>query len=164
MAGVSKYTDDDRARVNAALTINDGNVRRTARETGLPIATVRTWKQNWERAGVPAVVEAKTSDAIQKFIDDATDARSLAMTRLKEVIPMETKAKDLATVVGILDDKIQRAQGKPTSISQNQTGLPGPEEVRALFAGYALGALESSRQRERDILTADAITDAIEVE
>jgi transposase-like protein len=164
VSGVSKYTDDDRARVNAALTINDGNVRKTARETGLPITTVRDWKKDWGRSGVPAVVEAKTEKAIAEFVAEAADVRALALARLKEVLPLETKAKDLAVIVGIMDDKVRLATNKPTSISLNQTGLPAPEEVRALFAGYALGALESSRQRERDILEADVITDAIIVE
>jgi transposase-like protein len=164
MAGRSKYSDDDRARVNASLTITDGNVRKTARETGMPITTVRDWKREWERAGVPAVVEAKTTQAIEQFVAEATDVRAIALARLKEVLPHETKAKDLAVIVGIMDDKVRLATGKPTSISQNQTGLPAPEEVRALFAGYALGALESTRRRTEDILAADVITDAIIVE
>jgi transposase-like protein len=164
VAGRSKYSDDDRARVNASLTITDGNVRKTARETGMPITTVRDWKKEWATAGVPAVVEAKTERAIEQFVAEAMDVRALALARLKEVLPMETKAKDLAVIVGIMDDKVRLATNKPTSISLNQTGLPAPEEVRALFAGYALGALESSRRREQDIIEADVITDAIVVE
>jgi 6-phosphogluconate dehydrogenase len=92
------------------------------------------------------------------------DVRAIALARLKEVLPYETKAKDLAVIVGIMDDKVRLATGKPTSINHNQTGLPAPEEVRALFAGYALGALESTRRRTEDILEADVITDAIIVE
>ncbi len=164
MSGRSKYSDDDRARVNASLTISDGNVRKTARETGIPITTVRDWKKDWATAGVPAVVSAKTEKAIEVFVDEATDVRNLALARLREVLPLEKKGLDLAKIVGIMDDKIRLATNRPTSISLNQTGLPAPEEVRALFAGYALGALESSRRREQDIAEADVITDAIVVE
>ncbi len=142
--------------------MHDGNIKRTARETGFPISTVRDWKRDWERNGVPAGLEIATTRAIEQFVADAVEVRDLALDHLKSAIPIAAeagKAKDLATIVGILDDKIVRAQGKPTSINQSQAILPSGEEMRALFAGYAMGALAATHQREQDIIEAEVVVE-----
>ena len=41
MAGRAKYTEEDRAKVFVLLRTNDGNVKRTSREAGVPENTVR---------------------------------------------------------------------------------------------------------------------------
>ena len=153
MAGRSKYTDDDRARVATALHINDGNIKRTARETGIPENTVRDWKRAWEKGGLPATVEQAQQGAVDEFVDQATHIRNLYLRRLEELVETETNARNVATVVGILDDKLVRAAGKPTSRTEQVGGLlPSPEEFKAALTGWAIGAVQAANERRADII------------
>jgi hypothetical protein len=59
----------------------------------------------------------------------------------------------LATVVGILDDKLARARGLPTSRTENVSiGIQGsPEQVQQLFSQWAAGTVEAGTQRHAEI-------------
>lgn len=159
MAGRSKYTDEDRARVLNQLTINDGNVKRTARDLDMPVATVRDWKQRWEAGGVPAEVADAQPKAVDTFIKDATRVRNKALEQLDKSLDNFDKPKDLATVIGILDDKINRAstikvQGRSDTLA---IGIQGtPEQVQALFTNWADKTVTATHQREQDILEVNA--------
>ena len=159
MAGRSKYTDEDKARVANALAINDGNIKRTARETGVPENTVRDWKRSWDKGGVPATVEEARTVELDNFVADASRVRDVALRRLEEVIPHSDKVRELATVVGILDDKLTRARGLPTS-RQEQIGLQlsvTPEQLGSALSAWAEKAALESAQRRVDIIEVEAI-------
>ena len=159
MAGRAKYSDNDRARVANALAINDGNIKRTARETGVPENTVRDWKRSWEKGGVPATVEEARTVELSRFVEDASRIRDVALRRLEEVIPHSDKVRELATVVGILDDKIARARGIDRNGSDRQIGVHinvTPEQLGSALSSWAEKAASESAQRRADIIEVDS--------
>ena len=160
MAGKSKYSDDDRRRVYLQLQVNDFNVKRTARDLDMPIATVREWKVKWETEGVPpAVIDAPAmEEAVDTFVADAARVRDKALARLEVVIDESDKPRDLATVIGILDDKITRAKGLPTSRTETLTvGIEGtPEQVQALFTNWAQKSVADASTRASDLIEVEA--------
>jgi transposase-like protein len=143
------YTDRDRALVHTTLTANQGNVKRTSRETGIPIATVRDWKQKWEREGLPAVVEEALPAVVEEFTGNATRVRNKALDRLEQAIDANKVApKDLLVAVGVLTDKVRLVEGKATSRTESvQSGALPVEQVRELFAGFAKGVVEAASKR-----------------
>jgi transposase-like protein len=160
------YSDEDRALVYVMLDSNQGNVKRTARETGVPIATVRLWKQKREKeGGLPANVQAALPTATEEFkagVERVRDkARRALEMRLDGLIrdPSQLSRinpKDLATTTGILTDKVRLLEGKPTSHTDH-TGSGGNlpiEQVRELFAGFARGLVEGAQQRDASISSA----------
>lgn len=159
MANVTVYDDDERASVFAALTANEGNVKRTSRETGLPEQTVRNWKKKWDREGLPAGVEEALPEALDEFVEQASRIRNLALTELElQVEAGEVKARDLITIVGVLTDKVRLVQGHATSRTE-QVSLGTPQEYGAA-AGAALAAfldetVHAAEEREADIMDAE---------
>lgn len=156
MAGKSKYTDEDRARVNAELTISDGNVKQTSRNTNVPEATVRLWKKRWETDGIPAEVAVRTNEAVEKFLDDAQHVRAEATAKIRDALPHivlknANDVKALATVVGIYDDKITRVNVRPAQINQTNIVLADSREIQERFQGYIQNMLSASRERDSDI-------------
>lgn len=153
MAGKSRYSDEDKARVHLSLQVHDGQVKPTARDTGIPISTVRLWKQQWERDGVPEAVSMALTEAKDEFVKNASRVRDKALERLEQVIEHSDKPRDLATVVGILDDKLTRAKGMPTSRTENVSiGISGsPEQVQQLFTQWAAGTVEAGTKRHAEI-------------
>ncbi|MCC6382829.1 MAG: helix-turn-helix domain-containing protein [Dehalococcoidia bacterium] len=151
MAGSrQQYTDDDRARGFLALTIHDGNVKRVARETGIPESTVRRWKQEWERDGVPEIVHEIAAQDAGEFVDDAVRVRDKALAEIERKIP-DAKTSELITVVGVLDDKITRAKGLATHRTEVKHELPSPEEITAALSAAMQGALSAARHRAATI-------------
>lgn len=156
MASKRIYTDADRARVKAVLDANDGNVKRTARETGLPVMTVRTWKQKWEREGLPAEVAAALPAAIEGEVEDLDRVRNKLLHIIEEKADRrDISTRDAITGFGVLTDKSRLLQGKPTSrTEQSDAGSLPVDQVREMFAGFARGIVEAATQRDADISSA----------
>jgi transcriptional regulator of acetoin/glycerol metabolism len=56
------YPEAAKAEVRGVLEAHGGNVKRTARETGVPVTTVRQWRDEWrERQAVASRVAAGES-------------------------------------------------------------------------------------------------------
>lgn len=154
MAGKPQYSEADRARVYTALLANEGNVKRTARETGVPESTVRSMRKQFEEN--PPAPEA-ISEAAADFVAEAKQVRDLALQRIKERLN-STSVRDqgtlpqLTTVVGILDDKITRVEG-PVNRTQvdHVHHLPSADEARALLGDLLTGAIDSGRQRQAEL-------------
>jgi len=155
MARRTTYTDDELARLYVALTANDGNVKRTARDTGVPESTVRTWKQRWETEGPPNIGEVEK--AVTSFTDDAERVRNKALLAIEEKIP-GAKVGELTTLVGVLDDKIQRARGLAIGRVEHVHTLPPAEEIKAVLGAVFQGSLEAAAQRESEIVDAEIIS------
>lgn len=58
-----RHSEDVKARVYAALLVNGGNVKRTARETGINATTVRRWKRSF--TSDPGAVVGNTASLAQ---------------------------------------------------------------------------------------------------
>jgi transposase-like protein len=146
MSGQSRYSDEDKAAVLAALAANGGNLLRTAKETGVSRNTIRHWVQE-----APPPDETLQA-AIDTFVSEATTVRNRALEKLKEAIESpDTKPRDLITIIGVLDDKVTRASGLPTSRTEHQNALPPREELKELLGTFVQVAVEAAEQRDSDI-------------
>lgn len=147
------------ARVYTELLASDGNVKRVARETGIPEATVRRWKAKFETdPPQPEVITA----AVGEFVADAKRVRNKAVLEIERQIDnREMKGAALVTVVGVLDDKIMRVEGH---VSRSQVDhvhhLPSAEEARALLGGLLTGAIDSGRIRQAELVEAEFVEQA----
>lgn len=160
------YTDLDRARVKTILEVNEGNVKRTSRETGVAEQTVRDWKKKWEREGVPEEVEAALPAVQQEFTDDAKRVRNKALLALERAIDAgEVKGRDLTVAVGVLTDKVRAIEGSSKPPSETGGAIP-VEQVRDLFRGLAAGIVDAAQQRAATISSAvdDDVIDGESVE
>ena len=156
----SKYSASDRAVVFAALEANEGNIKRTARETGYPISTVRDWKREWEQKGVePAVVDALPA-VVGDFVEDATRVRNKLLMRLEQLIDSgQIDGRTIVPALGMLTDKIRAYQG-----------LDAVKEHRHVVEIPALNELEARMRESLDQLVAvgnrrqEVIDDVVDLE
>lgn len=110
------YSDADKERTIALYTTT-GNLSRVARETGIPISTLRGWLAEQP----PERVKEAREEAQAEFVKKAWEAVSAHVEHLSQKNVVEvTSARDSATIVGILIDKIQLVTGKPTAINEQQ--------------------------------------------
>lgn len=154
MAGKSPYSDKDRALVYTTLLSNEGNVKRTARDTGVNETTVRRWKADFVTN--PPPVEA-VEEAVNDFIADAKRVRNKAVKEIERQIDAGIfKGAALVTVVGVLDDKIARVES-PVRKSQvdHIHHLPSADEARALLGDLLTGAIDSGRIRQAELVDAE---------
>jgi transposase-like protein len=155
MAGrPSKYDADDKARVLVALKANGGNVKRTARETGVPEQTVRNWKK--EGNSVSASVALAVPLAEDEFVKEASLIRSKALKLIEQKIEDgDAKVGELNAVVGTLTDKIRLINGEATSRTESVHHGPSPEEFGARLLAYVEDAANAQALRQADIIDAE---------
>jgi transposase-like protein len=153
------YTDKERAVVWFTLQANEGNVNRTARDTGIPENTVRTWRDNW-RDHPPEFDEADLEEMAEDattFIEKAEHVRDLLLGSLEQAVKRgELKADKLALAIGILDDKIRLNKGLATSRHETVVALPPPEQIRDMFAEFALQAGQAAQARH-DVIEGEIV-------
>lgn len=153
------YSDEQKAAVYATLQLNNDNVLRTARETGVPRPTIQTWRREWNSKGVPEeIMELATREA-EDFVTTAEHVRDSALTKLKELVP-QAQLKDMKTLVvtvGVLDDKVRLAKGLATSRAEKQISLPSPEDMKELLRGMVVGAMDAQSVRNDDIIDAEIV-------
>lgn len=106
------YTAEDKAKALTLLVMNDGNELRTAEELGMPPATLRYWaKQEREGKTSTTVMQLKQQVVSRAFADTSTRIRTKALDRLEKMLDdpdQKFNPQQLATVVGILTDKLDR--------------------------------------------------------
>lgn len=148
MATKAKYTDDDRARVFLALSVHQGNVKRTARETQIPVSTIRSWKADWEKNPPSTEVAVRIEEQAGQFVNDAIRIRDKALLAFEQKVESgDITAAQLMTGVGILTDKINIATGLAKKETPAQSTAAEIEFARQA-AKELVGALTSSRERE----------------
>lgn len=148
------YTDADRAQVYVTLVTNEGNVKRTARETQVPENTVRNWKKDWEENGPPKLDDVE--EAVTDYVNEMEKTRNLALTRMHErLVQDKGTLPQIATVFGVLTDKIDRARGIADRHVEHRHVLPSPDELREAMAALVAGAQQSHELREEDIIEAE---------
>jgi hypothetical protein len=152
MAG-RHYTDKEKAMVLIELETNDGNIKRTARNMGIPAPTVRRWRDEWDKAGVPEEVSVELEPIMSDFLDDAYRIRHKLLMRLEELV--DDKAiggNHVATAIGIISDKIRAYEATKESRKVEHTiSLPPAEDLKELMQGLLGGIVDSARQRAADI-------------
>lgn len=153
MAGRSSYSDEDKASVLAVLAANNGNIKRTARETGIAEGTVRYWAK---KAAPPS--DETLQAAVDDFVDKAEKIRGMALANLEAAIESgEISPRELITVIGVLDDKVTRAKGLPTQRTENTLALPSREALAELFGGFVQGAIEMAESRDADVVDGEYV-------
>lgn len=145
------YTDSDRAMLLVVLKTNNGNIARSSRDTGIPEATIRDWKKDWEANGIPEELLTPVQEQSESIIEDMERVRYKALQLLEAQLPTARSIRDLATVFGIVDDKIRLARGLATSRTETTHELPAPEKMAEMFRAIVSGALEAQNTRAKDI-------------
>jgi len=148
------YTDHDKAVVYAELTVNEGNVKRTARNTGIDVSAVRRWKMEWAAKGVPEAVTAEVELVANDFISNAVRIRGKLLQKLEAVLDTGERATipQLVTGIGVLSDKIRAYEAiTETTRVEHTLALPPVEELRELFSGLVVGMLDAARSRAAEI-------------
>jgi transposase-like protein len=157
VAARATYTEADKSRVYVVLATNDGNVKRTARETGVPENTVRRWKKEFEESPPPAeLVEV----AVGNFVNDADRVRHKALLAIERKIDAnEAKVGELNNTVGILTDKIDRARGLDVRRVEHEHKLD-PASIREALVGFMQDMQQMSESREAEIVEAEVVEQA----
>lgn len=156
MAGRTTYTDAKKAEVYVVLAANDQNVKRTARETGVPENTVRRWKEFWRVNGPPRQEEVAV--AVEDFVTESEKVRNKALREIERQIDAhELKGAALVTAYGVLTDKIDRAKGLATGKVEHTLTLPSAEEARELMKGFLEAGQQMAARREEEIIEAEIV-------
>ena len=148
----SGHTEDQRIAALAALELNGGQLRKTARETGVSESTLRYWRAQVatiEHATAPTLDEIESATAAQSeravaqttaYATRLAEVRDLALAILRDKLP-SMSGRDVAIAVGILTDKhldiTQGRKGAQIIADNRQVNLTLPEgttieDVRAL--------------------------------
>lgn len=151
------YTDEQRARAYVVLTTNQGNIKRTARDTSLPESTIRRWRDEWEEDGPPDT--SLVAEATGDFVQEAERVRDAALAEMERKIPAATPSA-LVAMVGMLTDKIALARGLATSRSETVHSLPPAEEIARTLGAVLQGALAAAQSRSEDIIDAEIVEQA----
>lgn len=148
------WSDEDKAAAYVLWITNDKNVRKTCREANIPHSTFRYWVQEWEENGPPDSVLEKLDEQVYEFVHHASNVREKAMNKLEELIP-QAEVKQLsaiATVVGIMDDKIRLASGLATKRTETVHTLPSREDMKELMSGFVDGLVSTAENRAIEII------------
>jgi len=141
-----------------ALQANDGNIKRTARHTGVPIQTVRDWRNRWENGGVPDELLSTSLEIATEFVEQAERVRDKALNRLEEQIDANSlNGRELTTAVGVLTDKINISKGIATKRTETVHTLPNREQIIELFSGFTKGVVFAAHAREAEIIDAQVV-------
>lgn len=150
----SKFDSKAKAAAYVAYIANDKNEKKTSRELGIPHSTFRYWVRQWDKHGPPDDAAGELTDQVFTFVDQATKIRSAALDKLAELIP-QAEVKQLsaiATVVGIMDDKIRLASGLATKRTENTYVLPNKEELKDLMGSFVGGLVDSANERSKEVI------------
>lgn len=161
MSKRTEWTDEDKAAAYVIWVSNDKNIRATARQCGIGHTTIAYWVKQWEKDGPPERLDDKIRANAYEFVHHASSVREQAMKKLEELIP-EAEIKQLgtlATVVGIMDDKIRLAQGLATKRTETVHTLPTREEMKELMGGFADSLVSAAEDRASEVveITAESV-------
>jgi transposase-like protein len=78
-----EWDDKDRAAAYVLWVSNDKNVKKTARECGIPANTLRYWAQGWNEDGPPDAVMDELPAQLYEFVHHANRVRENAMNKLE---------------------------------------------------------------------------------
>jgi transposase-like protein len=152
VSGRGRYSDEDKAAVLAAYHANGGNLLRTAKETGVSRNTIRHWL---EEAPPPDEVLQAATDA---FVATAQAIRTTALDKLQAAVEAgDVKPRELITIIGVLDDKIVRSSGLPTSRTEHVGALPSRDELQLALEGAVKGMIADAERRDQEIIDAEYV-------
>jgi len=141
------YTKEDKFRAGAIWAWN-GNQMQTQRETGIDRRTIRTWIQEKEAdfwVGVDKANDEFEKSLKQKIVGLLTAQLDNIISKGKELT-----AKESSVIFGILFDKKQLMENKPTSISKAINVEKKLAEVSEALKKHAGAAPDMPRAEDAD--------------
>jgi len=110
----SKYTAEQKADVAIQYAIS-GNMKKVARQSGIPRTTIISWqKQDWWDELIAAVRSEKADEHRAKYSELVDAAQQVALEKLPEA-----SAQQAMIIAATGTDKIRLHDGMPTSIAGN---------------------------------------------
>jgi transposase-like protein len=156
-----QYTEAEKATALAALAANDGNVKRTARELGIPGPTLDDWRRG---EGITVgVLEKQTTraEALDTLFERV--ARLYLGQALRTEIVARSSGRDAVGAAAIALDKLRLLRGEATQIHDTIDGQIERELARlvarrtaALSEPAALPQLERATLAPADGCRTDA--------
>lgn len=152
MAARRVYTEKDQAFIAVTLQANAGNIRKSARETGVPISTIRDFRDRWEVEGYPEPLEGELPAVRRTFIEDAKEVRQMMIERLREKVERgDITARDLIAGIKELTDKINVLEGMATSRTEVVQTLPDTSEIARQLAEFVNRTVDNAVDRAQAI-------------
>ena len=113
-----RYSDEFRQSAMAALAANDGNVWQTAKQIGIPVRTLQSWKMGEAHSELVTTCQPKK-------IELAAAIKETMWMLLSTTEPKARKAplKDVGIVFGIMAEKYLLLMGQPTDIRKSVSDL-----------------------------------------
>ncbi len=130
------YSEEDKATALAVLAANNGDLRKTARDLGIPKSTLERWIYI-QNTVVSAIADTKKKEL-------STELEELAY-KIVGVMPdklASANLQQLATSLGITIDKMQLLQGRPTERSETRATI----EVKPIDYRVGLVLLQPNDQ------------------
>ena len=113
----SKYSDQQRMEV-AILYAISGNMKKVAKDTGIPRTTIVGWKKaDWWDDAVIAVRSEKADEHRAMYSKLVAKAQRVALEKLPDAT-----AHQAMTIAAIGTDKIRLHDGMPTEITEKSGG------------------------------------------
>lgn len=109
------YTDDERAAGLAVLALHGGNLKRAAREAGVPERTLRRWTQEApeEVGAIAAQKKADLADLMEDIARRAAGCITMAIEAIEADPALAIdKFSDLNRVAGTALDKMRVLRGE----------------------------------------------------
>jgi transposase-like protein len=122
-----QYSDSEKAEYLAALDANGGNLRHTARQTGIALATLQGWAQG-------RGVSSDCSDLRTQKKEALSDRLEVIAHSLVDAIPSAISGANLqqiTTSLAIAIDKMLLLKGQPTEITP-VSNMTDEERLRRL--------------------------------
>jgi len=148
--------------VALTLQANDGNIRKTARETGVPFTTVKDWQHRWDKGGYPENLQEALPAVRAEFIDEAVELRWRMVEELRKKVEQgQVSPAQLVAGIGMLTDKINVMRGLATARTETvHTNAPDPQEFAKALAEYVNETVEAANTRHGEIEDAEIVEQA----
>jgi len=107
----SKYSDEQRKEVAVLYAIH-GNMKKVARQSGVPRTTIIHWqKQPWWNELISEIRSAKAAEHRAKYSELVDKAQQQTLDKLPEAT-----AQQAMVIAGIATDKLYRADNLPSTL------------------------------------------------
>ncbi len=147
----SKYSDDQRMEV-AILYAISGNMKKVAKDTGIPRTTIIGWKKaDWWDDAVIAVRSEKADEHRAKYSELVDKAQRVALEKLPEA-----SAAQASIIAATATDKLRLHDGMPTEI----TGKSG--DMKSLANEFAKLSDEMARDRNKRVVKTQDDTEEVD--
>ena len=107
------YSIEDVDKVLGKLAKNKGNVKKTARETGVAVNTLKKWKN--EDPEKYDIIEKQTIEMIKGaqmvVLQNQINNLVAASQRMGELIPTEDNIDKITNAIKLINDQLQRLTG-----------------------------------------------------